>query len=181
MRRGSDALKGALDVLVGVAEGDGAAVGAGGGVFGFAESVEEPTDLLLIQRLVDFDGGVAGDGGGDAMAAGLGVFRLLVAVGDGEDLFEHAFELDAFETDGSGFDGEGARAEGLDFEAVVFELFGDLGEGDHLRGQEVDEERHEEALALDLLGFALTEDLFEEDALVSYVLVDDPEALFVGG
>ena len=32
-----DALEGALDVFVGVGEGDGAAVGAGGGVFGFAE------------------------------------------------------------------------------------------------------------------------------------------------
>jgi len=70
MRCGSDTLEGALDVFVGVAEGDGAAVGAGGRVFGFAESVEEPTDLLLIQRLVDLDGGVAGDRGRDAAAAG---------------------------------------------------------------------------------------------------------------
>ena len=55
------------------------------------------------------------------------------------------------------------------------------GEGDHLRGEQVDEERHEEALALDLFGVALAEDFFEEDALVGYVLVDDPEAFFVGG
>jgi hypothetical protein len=34
---GSDALEGSLDVFVGVAEGDGAAVGAGGGVFGLCE------------------------------------------------------------------------------------------------------------------------------------------------
>ena len=32
-----DALEGSLDIFVGVAEGDGAAVGAGGGVFGLAE------------------------------------------------------------------------------------------------------------------------------------------------
>jgi hypothetical protein len=106
---------------------------------------------------------------------------LLVAVGDGEDLFEHAFELDAFEADGSGFDGEGAGAEGLGFEAVAVELLGDLGEGDHLGREKVDEQRHEEALALDLFGVAFAEDLFEENALVSYVLVDDPEALFVSG
>ena len=124
---------------------------------------------------------MAGDAGGDAAAAGFGVFGLLVAVGDGEDLFEHAFEFDAFEADGGGFDGEGAGAEGFGFEAVAVELVGDLGEGDHLGGEEVDEERHEEALALDLLGVALAEDFFEEDALVGYVLVDDPEAFFVGG
>ncbi len=114
-------------------------------------------------------------------AAGFGVFALLVAIGDGEDLFEHTFEFDAFEADRRCFDGKGARAEGLDFEAVVVKLFGDLGEGDHLGGEHVDEKRHEETLALHLLGVAVAEDLFEEDALVGYVLVDDPEALFVGG
>ena len=131
--------------------------------------------------MIDLDGGMAGHAGGDAAAAGFGVFGLLVAVGDGEDLFEHVFELDAFEAYRGGLDGEGAGAEGFGFKAVAFELFVDLGEGDHLGGQEVDEERHEEALALDLLGVALAEDLFEEDALVGYVLVDDPETFFVGG
>jgi hypothetical protein len=50
-----------------------------------------------------------------------------------------------------------------------------------LGGEHVDEQRHEEALALDLLGVAIAEDFFEEDALVGYVLVDDPESFFVGG
>ena len=131
--------------------------------------------------MVDFDGGVTGHARGDAAAAGLGVFGLLVAVGDGENLFKHLFEFDAFEADWSGLDGEGAGAEGFGFEAVAVELFGDLGEGDHLRGEHVDEQRYEEALALDLLGVALAEDFFEEDALVGYVLVDDSELLFVGG
>ena len=106
---------------------------------------------------------------------------MLVAVGDGEDLFEHAFELDAFEGYGRGFDGEGAGTEGFGFEAVAVEFFGDLSEGDHLGGEHVDEQRHEKTLALDLLGVAIAEDFFEEDALVGYVLVDDPEAFFVGG
>ncbi len=101
--------------------------------------------------------------------------------GTARHFFEHVFEFDAFEAYWGGLDGECAGAEGFGLEAVAFELFGDLGEGDHLRGKEVDEERHEEALALHLLGFALAEDFFEEDALVGDVLVDDPEALFVGG
>jgi hypothetical protein len=50
-----------------------------------------------------------------------------------------------------------------------------------LSGEHVDEERHEEALALDLLGVSVAEDFFEENALVGDVLVDDPEAFFVGG
>ena len=136
--RGSDALEGALDIFVGVAEGDGASVGAGGGVFGFAEFGEEPVDLGGIEGLVDLDGGVAGDAGGDAAAAGFGVFALLIAVGNGEDLFEHALEFDAFEADGSGFNGEGAGAEGFGFETVAVEFFGNFGEGDHLGGEHVD-------------------------------------------
>ena len=78
---------------MGVAQGDGAAVGAGGGVLGFGEFGEEPVDFGGFEGLVDLDGGVAGDAGGDAAAAGFGVFGLLVAVGDGEDLFEHAVRV----------------------------------------------------------------------------------------
>ena len=55
------------------------------------------------------------------------------------------------------------------------------GEGDHLRGQEIDQQGHEQALALDLFGVALAQDLFKEDALVGDVLVDDPEAFVVDG
>jgi hypothetical protein len=176
-----DSLEGFGYVLVGVAEGDRAAVGAGGGVLGPAECGEEPFDLVRSQGLIDLDGGVAGDAGCDAAAASLGVLRLLIAVGNGQDLFDHPFKLMAFETYGSGFDGQGAGAKGFSFKAVALQLFGYLGEGDHLGGKEIDEQRHEEALALDLFGIAVAEDFFEEDALVGYVLVDDPEALLVGG
>ena len=48
-------------------------------------------------------------------------------------------------------------------------------------GVKVDEQRHEKALALDALDLAVAEDLFEEDALVSDVLIDDPEAFVVDG
>ena len=80
-----------------------------------------------------------------------------------------------------GADGEGAGAEGLGFEAVAFELVSEGGEANHLLGEEIDEQRHEQALALGALGVALAEDFFEEDALVGDVLIDDPEAFVVGG
>jgi hypothetical protein len=174
-------LEGFGDVFVGVAQGDGAAVRAGGGVLGFAEFGEEPVDFGGFERLVDFYSSVAGDAGGDAAPAGLGVLGLLIAVGNGEDLFEHLFELGAFEADWSRFDGQGSGAEGLSFEAVVVEFFCYLREGDHLGWKKIDEQRHEQTLTLDLFGGSLAQDAFEEDALVGHVLVDDPEALFVGG
>ena len=71
MKRRSDSLEGALNVFVGITESDGAAVGAGGWVFGLCEGGEEPIDFFGIEGLVDFDGGVTGHGGGDAAAAGL--------------------------------------------------------------------------------------------------------------
>ena len=117
-------------------------------MLGFSKFREEPVDFRVVERLVDLDGSVTGDGCRDAAAAGFGVFGLLVAVGDGEDLFDHLFELAALEAYRGGVDGQSAGSEWLGFEAVALEFFGDLGEGDHLGGEEVDEQRHEEALTL---------------------------------
>jgi len=150
-----DSLEGFGYVFVGVAQGDGATVGAGCRVLRLTECIEEPQYLLLVERLINLDGRVAGDGGGDATATGFSVLGLLVAVGDGEDLFEHAFEFGAIEAYWGGFDGEGAGTEGFGFEAVALEFFGNLSEGDHLSGEEIDEQRHEEALTLDLFGVSL--------------------------
>ena len=83
--------------------------------------------------------------------------------------------------DGRGFDGDGVGAEGLGFAAIAFQLRGERGEDHHLLGKQVDEHRHEEALAFDALSLALAEDFLEEDALVGDMLIDDPEAFVVGG
>ncbi len=131
------------------------------------------------------DGGVAGDGGGDSTAERSEVFP---ASGEGvgvgglvNDFRQHAFEFAAFETNGSGFDGEGAGAEGFGFKAVFIKLIGNVGEDGHLVGLKIDEQRHEQALALDGFRIAGGEDLLEEDALVGDVLVDDPESLVIDG
>ena len=154
---------------------------AAGGQLGFAQFAEQPGHAFGVERHVDLDGGVAGDGGGDARARGPEVLALIETVDLLQHFDQHAFELAAFEADGRGLNGEGARAEGLDFEAVAFELRSDLGEGDHLGGREVDEQWHEQTLALHALDFALAQNFFEEHALVRDVLVDDPEAFLVGG
>ena len=122
---------------------------------------------------------MAGDGGGDTATAGLSVLGLAVAVGHGQQLLDHSFEFPALQAYGSGFDGEGAGAKGFSFEAVVFEFLGDLGERDHLRWQQIDQQWHQQALTLHLLGIALAHHLFEQDALVGNVLIDDPETFFV--
>src|SRR5258708_27020765 len=70
-KRSSDAVEGFLDFFYGVAEDHGAAVGAAHGAIGFGEGGEEPFHFGLVERHVDFDGGVAGGGGG-----GFGLLRL---------------------------------------------------------------------------------------------------------
>ena len=129
-----NAVEGALDVFERIAQGDGAAVGAAGGMFGFAQFGEQPVDrsgssgmLILMAAWQAMEAAMR--------RRAVGVFALL-AVGDGEDLFEHALEFAAFEADRGGLDRDGLRAEGLGFEAVAFELVGEPGEGDHLGGCE---------------------------------------------
>src|SRR5580704_4499862 len=63
-----DSLERLLNVLYRIPQYDGPAVGAGHGVVGFREFGEEPVHFILLERHVDLDGGVAGDGGGDAGA-----------------------------------------------------------------------------------------------------------------
>ena len=157
------------------------AMGRPWGQLGFAQLAEQPGHALGVERHVDLDRGVAGDGGGDARAGGGEIFPLVEAVGLFEDFDEHALELAAVETNGSGFDGEGARAEGLDLEAVALQFGGDQREGDHLGRSEVDEQGHEQTLALHALDFAVAQNFLEEHALVRDVLIDDPEAFFIGG
>ena len=150
-------------------------------MLGFSQFCEQPVDFRGFEGHIDLDGGVAGDGSGDPGASGFFVFNLRGLFGSAEKLVEDELQLAAFEAYGGGFYGERAGAEGLGFEAVAFELFGDGGEGDHLGGKELNEDRHEEALALDFFYASLAKDLFKKDTLVGYVLVDDPETLFVGG
>ena len=150
-------------------------------MLGAGEFLEEPLHAGGIEGHIDLDGGVAGDGGGDAGAGGFEVVGLGGGSGLLEDFMDHALELAAGEAGGRGFDGDGVGAEGLGFAAVVLQFRGNGGEDDHLLGKQVDEHGHEEALALDAFRLALAEDFFEENALVGDVLIDDPEAFIVGG
>ncbi len=61
-----DSLERLLNVLNRIPQYDRPAVRAGHGVVGFRQFGEEPVHFVLLEGHVDFDGGVAGDGGGDA-------------------------------------------------------------------------------------------------------------------
>jgi hypothetical protein len=68
---------------------------------------------------------------------------------------------------------------GLHFKTIPFQFLRDPGKGDHLRRQQIDQHGHQQPLALDLRHSPLAQDPLEQNALVGYVLVDDPETLLV--
>src|SRR2546430_1010940 len=82
------------------------------------------------------------------LTASVGIFDLLLAVRHGEVFFEHPLQLAAFQPNGSSLDGYGLRREWLGFEAIALKCLGEAGEGDHLCGKQIDEQRHQQTLAL---------------------------------
>ena len=141
---------------------------------GFCEFGEQPVHFILLERHVDLDGGVAGDGGGDAGANLFQVQRLLFARDLVEEFVQHVLDCGCIYAGGRDFHGHAARAERFGLEAVVLEFIGDLGKYSLLRRREFEHDWHEQALALDFLRGALPQDALEQHALVGYVLVDDP-------
>ncbi len=169
------------DVARGVAQSDGAAVGAVGGVLALGEFVEEPLHLLLVQPHVDFDGGAAGDGGADVAADFVERGPAEFAFGGFENLEKDLFDVAGFDGRRGGGDGDSAIAEGFAIEAAQAEFVGDLRVFELLAGGELDDHRHEQRLLFHVAGGALAQHLFEENAFVSDVLIDDPKPIATGG
>ena len=67
-------------------------MGARHGMVGFGEFREQPFHFVLLQRHVDLDGGVAGDGGGNAGTDLFQVQRLLFARELVEQFVQHVLD-----------------------------------------------------------------------------------------
>ncbi len=124
-------------------------------VVGFREFGEKPVHFILFERHVDLDGGVAGDGSGNAAANLFQVQRLLLARDLIEQFVEHVLDGSRIDTRRSDLHCDTARAEGLSFESIVLQFVGDLGKDGLLRWRQLKNNRHEQALAFDFLRCAL--------------------------
>jgi len=80
-------------------------------VVGFRQFGEKPVHFVLLERHVDLDGGMTGDGGGDASTNLLQVQRLLFARDLVEQFVEHVFDSGCVNSGGRDFDGDAPRAE----------------------------------------------------------------------
>src|SRR5579871_5428826 len=176
-----NSMKGAFNFFYGIAQDDGPAVRAAHGAISFCERVEQPFHFCVIERHVHLNGGVASGGRGD--------FRLKRFDGDGgvfavdavENFGEKFFGVGCLDASRHGLNSDAARAHGLNFETVGRQFFCDFLEDDDLARREFEDKRHEHALRFNFAGAACSEVLFEEDAFVRDVLVDDPQAFAVDG
>ena len=172
-----------LQLGVGNLDHRGATVGAGVGEVALGEVAQEVFDFLEHEGVARFDG-VAADGGGDGgfveaaptRSRGKGEFVHDVE----EDLLEgevaDAFLAEADEEVGERFDEVGVLAEGFDADADAAELVEVFAQEGGVAVAELDGFGEEEALGGDGGGVEAGEHLFEEDAFVRGVLVDDDEA-----
>ena len=85
---------------------------------------------------IDLDGGVAGDGGGNARAKRNKCFilRWFSRIGGGliDDFGQRSLEFGSLQPNGRGFDRKCLRAKGFHFKTVDFEFRCDAGEDHHL-------------------------------------------------
>ena len=133
----------------------------------------------MLQRHVDLDGGVAGDGRGNPRANFFHVQRLLFARKLIEQLVQHVLDLRSLDARRSDFDSDASRPKRFGLEAILVKFFGDLSKHGLLGRREFEQQRHEQALAFYFLRGPLLQDLFKQYAFVSDVLIDDPKALVI--
>src|SRR6516164_7660208 len=171
---GLDALESSLNVPYRIPQNDGASMGTAHGAVSLGQLPQQPLHLVVRQRHVDLDGGVAGDGRGYVSANSLEIERLFLALELLEDFVQQVLNLGGRDAGSRGLHRNGAGAEGLYFKTVVVQLVRNLGQDRHLRGPEFDQQGHQHLLALRPTGETLAQDLLEQDALVGNVLIDDP-------
>ena len=111
-------MEGALDFFYGIAQDYRAAVRAAHRAIGFGEGAEQPFHFCLVERHVDFDGGVTRGGRRDfrlqRFDGNRGVFALDAVENFGQKLFGVAVGY----ARGNGLDRDAARTHGFDLEAV---------------------------------------------------------------
>ncbi len=178
---GSDAMECFENFAGGIVQGDGSSVGATHGAIGLGERAQHPLHFAGIETRVDLDGGAAGDGGADVAAKIVEGCGAQFGLGDLENFIDDLFEIGWADGSGRGFYGDGAVAEGFGFKAGGVQLIGDAGVIDLLLGGQGKNERHQQALHLDPAGGALLHYLLEKDALMGYMLIDDPQTVAAGG
>ena len=154
---------------------------AGHRTIGFRKFAEQPLHLVRREWRIDLDGGVTGDTGSNPRPDFFQVDLLLFALELVEELVQHAFHVGSLHAAWRGLHGDGSRPERLGIEAVDAEFVADLGEDRLLCRRELDDDRHQETLRLDLCGGTLPQHFFEQNTLMSDVLVDDPQTFGARG
>src|SRR5260370_435915 len=148
-------------------------------MLGFRQFRQQPFHFVLLQRHVDFDGRVARDRGCDRGPDLLQIQRLLFARELIEQIVQHVLNRGGIHSRWRHLHRHTARAEWLGFESVVLQLVGNLREYCLLRGRQFENDRHQQPLTLHLTNRPLLQNALEQHALVSDMLVDYPQPIFI--
>ena len=154
-------------------------MGAAHRMLGFRKLRQQPFHLVLFERHIDFDGGMARNRGRYARAHCIEINGLVFTSQLLENLIHHVFDLGRVDSCRSDFYRHAARAKRLRLKPISRQFLCYFAEDRLLRWRQFNDERHEQALALDLLRRALPQHSLKKHALVSNVLIDDPQAVFI--
>src|SRR5215470_13547634 len=120
--RDSDSLECLLNILQRIAQDYGPTVRTRHGAVCLCQLSQEPLHFVLLERHVYFDGGVAGDGGGDASTNRLHVQFLILPRKLLQQLVQHVFDLWTLDSRGRDLHGYTARAKGFRLETISGEF-----------------------------------------------------------
>ena len=98
-----------------------------------------------------------------------------------DDFGERPLELRTLQADRRRFHGKCLRAKGFHLKAVALEFLGNARKNHHLFRLQLHQHGHQQALALNALDLAVTQDLFKKHSFVCNMLIDDPQAVVAGG
>src|SRR3954454_6379865 len=94
---------------------------------------------------------------------------------------QHLLDVAGLKPGGSDLDGDATRSEWFSFKAVFLQLVRNLSEHRLLRWVKFDDDRHQQALALNLLICPLSQYFFKQHALVRDMLIDNPQTFRIDG
>src|SRR5580700_12056203 len=131
-------MEGPLNILPRIEQGNRATVRATCWMLSLCEFLEQPSHAGRVERGVDFDGRMAGNGRSNAGAqrAKILILRGLIGVATGlfYDFGQSSLKLGSLQPDWRCFDRKCLRAKGFNLKAVAFKFLGNARKHDHLPG-----------------------------------------------
>jgi len=132
------------------------------------------TPSVWIERGIDFNGRMAGDGGRNPRTKCRKILIPLRFSGVGAALLnhlgKHPLQSRSLQADRSSFHRKCLWAKGFHLKSVPVQLLGDLREDHHLPGLQFHQHGHQQSLALHLFHLPIAKNFFKKNSFVGHML-----------